>query len=98
MLEEIWRDTWAFKESYQCGYEEGLKEGREKGFEQDRREEDLNILFAFVQARFPALMPLAEDCRDLVTSNKVAQQLVLNVGLTQTEDEAKEHLLTALKQ
>ena len=93
VLDEILNETKAFKELRNRGREEGLKEGLEQS-----RKEDLDIVLTFVQARFPALMSLAEQCKTSVKSNKIVQQLVLKVGLAQSEDEARKHLLAALQQ
>lgn len=89
MLDEILNETWAFKELRQRGMEEGLEKARQQ---------DFSLLSSFVQARFPILMPLAEECRQVITSNDILQQLILKVTLAPSEDEAKQHLLAALTQ
>jgi predicted transposase YdaD len=96
MLDEILNDTWAFKELRKRGRDEGRQEGRQE-VQQKERQADLNILVSFVQTHFPTLMPLTEECKHVITSNKTVKQLVLKVGLAQSEDEARQHLLKALK-
>jgi flagellar biosynthesis/type III secretory pathway protein FliH len=108
MLEEILNETWAFKqlrqrgkeEGRQEGLQEGLQEGRQEGLQEGRaeaRQKEFHILLSFVQARFPVLTPLAEECRKVLASTETVEQLVLKVVLAQSEEEAREHLQTALK-
>jgi flagellar assembly protein FliH len=88
----------------EAGLEAGLEAGREAGLAAGREEgrgeglqRDFGILSAFVQARFPVLLPLAEECKRVIASTEILQQLVLDVTLAQSEDEARQHLIMALK-
>lgn len=49
------------------------------------------------EQRFCGLLSLAEECRHVITSVEIVQQLVLKVGLAQSEAEARQHLLIALQ-
>lgn len=105
MIEDILEDSWAFQElrekALEQGIQQGLEQGRLQGMQQGIQEatkqevERLRqILLAFVQARFPALVPLAEQQGKSFNHPEQLQALILNVSVAQSELEAKELLST----
>jgi hypothetical protein len=75
-----------------------LRKLRQREEEENKKEAHRYLLLSFVQAHYPSLMPLAEECRYVITSNEILQPLVRKVMLAQSEDEARLHLHTTLTQ
>ncbi len=107
MLEDILEGTWAFQELKQRGLEEGRKQGIEEGIKKGIKEgikegireayaqevqRQRKMLITFVRARFPALIELAEERARALSVVEDLQALILNVGLAQSEEEARQHL------
>jgi flagellar biosynthesis/type III secretory pathway protein FliH len=104
MLKDILEESWTFqkikKEALEQGLEQGLKQGLKQGLEQGRQQmlqvQRQNLLL-FVQARFPALIPLAEDaCKNIQEPGKV-QDLIQKTLLAKGEIEVRQLLLDARK-
>jgi flagellar biosynthesis/type III secretory pathway protein FliH len=108
MLKDILEESWTFqkikKEALEQGLEQGIKQGLEQGLKQgleQGRQQMLQVqrqnLLLFVQARFPALIPLAEDtCKNIQEPEKV-QDLIQKTLLAKGEIEARQLLLDAQK-
>ncbi|GCF07737.1 hypothetical protein [Dictyobacter arantiisoli] len=94
MLEDLLNDSWAFRELRQRGEEIGLAKGREEG----RIEGILESLRLLVQRLFPSLLALLEDFPQKSFTAKELNAILLQVVAAQTEEEARQYLLTALQQ
>jgi len=88
MMEELLAESWAFRE----WREKALVEGREEGLKQGMQQGMQQVLLAFVEARYPTLMALAEERCKALNNPKQLQALIISVGLAQTEQEAKKLL------
>ncbi|HEU5227195.1 MAG TPA: hypothetical protein VFU49_05230 [Ktedonobacteraceae bacterium] len=79
------------------GMQQGMLQGMQQGIQEATKQEVerlRQILLAFVQARFPALVPLAEQQGKSFNHPEQLQALILNVSVAQSELEAKELLST----
>jgi len=91
MLQDILRETKAYremtKESRQEGREEGIREGKLEGLRE--------ALLTLVQARFsnPKVTRLAKGQAAIIDDPAILQDLILKVGLAQTLEEAQRDLL-----
>ncbi len=96
MLDEILKESWAFKELRQEAWDEGLEEGKKEGLEQGLErglEQGLEeALFSLVEARFPNLLSLARERRSKLTSHATLQKLVVQMGIARSEEEARAFL------
>src|SRR5947209_2541817 len=96
MLDEIIRESPAYKRLIKKAYAESVQEGLERILEQVRKEELQQLwllLVKIVKARFPRLERLArkqgiviEEARDLI-------DLIVKVSAAQTMEEARQYLL-----
>jgi len=99
MLQDILRETKAYremtKESRQEGREEGIREGREEGIREGKLEGLREALLTLVQARFsnPKVTRLAKGQAAIIDDPAILQDLILKVGLAQTLEEAQRDLL-----
>ena len=94
MYQDILKDSYI----YQLIAQDGVEQGMQQGIEMERQQElqDLrNLVLGFVQSRFAALLPLASTTVAEITSKELLSQLVLDVGLAKTEDEARQALMAA---
>ena len=95
MLDDIIRETRAYKEmakeSHEEGREEGLREGRQEGQVESLRK----TLVAFVQARFSNSITtqVAKGQAALIDNPAILQDLIIKVGLARTAEEAQKYLL-----
>ena len=97
MLQDILRDTWAYKEIMQEGREEGLQKGLEEGREverQQRLKDQRQMLMTLVQVHFSNIAQLAQERADAIKDPEVLQSLILKVVAAQDEEEAKQILLS----
>jgi len=99
MLQDILRETKAYremtKESRQEGREEGIREGREEGIREGKLEGLREALLTLVQARFsnPMVTRLAKGQAAIIDDPAILQDLILKVGLAQTLEEVQRDLL-----
>ena len=92
MIEDILRETQAYKEMTKESLQEGLEKGLQEGLEKERqafRQTLINI----VQIRFPKLVRLTKKLAAIIDDTEVLQGLILNISTAQTIEEAKQHLL-----
>jgi hypothetical protein len=96
MLDEIIRESPAYKMMTKKAYEEGVKEGLERVLEQVRQEELQQLwqlLVKIVKARFPRLERLAKKQGIVIEEAKVLADLIVKVSAARTMEEARQHLL-----
>ena len=97
MLEELLAESWVFREWREKALVEGREEGLKQGIQQGMQQGMQQVLLAFVQARYPTLMGLAEErCKALDNPEQI-QALIISIGLAQSEQEVKKLLLTSSK-
>ncbi len=101
MLQDILRDTWAYKEIMQEGREEGLQKGLEEGRQEGREEgrqqrlkDQRQMLMTLVQVHFSNIAQLAQERADAIKDPEVLQSLILKMVAAQNEEEAKQILLS----
>src|SRR5260221_504937 len=101
MLRDVLRDTWAYQEIMQEGREEGLQlgiqEGRQEGLQeglQQRLKDQRQILMTIMQAHFPDLVSLAKKQMNEVQDPDMLQQMVLQLLVAQSGEQAQQVLLT----
>ncbi len=92
MIEDILAESWAFQELQEKALIKGREEGMQQGLEQGMQQGMQQVLLAFVQARYPALIGLAEERCKTFDNPEQLQALIINVGLAQSEQEAKKLL------
>ena len=90
MYQDILKDSYIYQLIAQDGVEQGIEMERQQEL-QDLR----NLVLGFVQSRFTALLPLANTTVAEINSKEILSQLVLDVGLAKTEDEARQVLIAA---
>lgn len=96
MLDEIIRESPAFKMLAKKAYEEGVQEGLERVLEQVRQEELQQLwllLVKIVKARFPRLERLARKQGIVIEEARDLTDLIVKVSAAQTMEEARQHLL-----
>jgi predicted transposase YdaD len=96
MIDDIIRDTPAYKVLTKEAHEEGVQEGLEQGLEQGRQRELQrlrHLLLDIVKARFPKLVRLAKKQGIVLEESDVLGDLIVKVSAAQTSEEAKRHLL-----
>ncbi|MBA2677399.1 MAG: hypothetical protein H0U76_03240 [Ktedonobacteraceae bacterium] len=91
MLENILKDSWAYKKWTKQGMEQGVKQGLEQGLLQARRQDIVSLL----QDHFPSLTVLAQERVSLLTTPEKLQSLLLKVANAKDEQEARSSLLEA---
>jgi hypothetical protein len=109
MLRDVLRDTWAYQEIMQEGREEGLQlgiqeglqegrqEGRQEGLQeglQQRLKDQRQILMTIMQAHFPDLVSLAKKQINAIQDPDMLQQMVLQLLVAQSREQAQQILLT----
>jgi hypothetical protein len=109
MLRDVLRDTWAYQEIMQEGREEGLQlgiqeglqegrqEGRQEGLQeglQQRLKDQRQILMTIMQAHFPDLVSLAKKQINAIQDPDMLQQMVLQLLVAQSGEQAEQILLT----
>ena len=95
MLQDILRDTWAYKEIMQEGLEKGLQKGREEGREEERQQrlkDQRQTLITIVQAHFPNIKDFAQKQANTVKDPELLQSLILKLFAAHTEEEATQIL------
>jgi len=92
MLQDILRDTWAYKEIMQEGLQKGLQKGREQE-RQQRLKDQRQIFMTIIQTHFPNITDLAQKRVDAIKDPETLQSLVLKMFAAQTEEQAKQALL-----
>jgi predicted transposase YdaD len=109
MLEEVLEESWTLQEilnkglaeGLKKGLKEGLREGRKEGREEGREEGQLQVqrqnLILLIQARFPALVQLAQDVCNVIQVFEELQGLFQKVLLAKDELEVRQLLLDAQK-
>jgi len=85
MLKDILKESWTFQEIRQ--------EGREEGQLQVQRQN----LILLIQARFPALVQLAQGVCNAIQVLEELQDLFQKVLLAKDELEVRQHILSAQK-
>ena len=96
MLDEIIRESPAYKRLIKKAYEESVQEGLERIFEEVRKEELQQLwllLVKIVKARFPRLERLARKQGIVIEEAEVLTDLIVKVSAAQTMEEARQHLL-----
>ena len=83
MFEDALKHSWA--------YQEILQEGEQKGL-QTELQGLRQLLESFVQVRFPNSMELAKERVSAIEQPKVLQEMILKIGIAQTEEEARQIL------
>ncbi len=74
-------------------YQEILSEGREEGREEGRLEHSRHILVVLTQVRFPSLITLAQRQAAAINDLKVLDDVIVKIGLAQTQEEVQAYLL-----
>jgi len=94
-MHEILRETPFYQEMTREAREEGLEKGLEKGMQKGRLQTLRDILFNFVQTRFPdpKLTHLAQSQIAIIDDPEVLENLILKVGPAQTAEEVQHYLL-----
>jgi hypothetical protein len=96
MLDEIIRESPAYKRLIKKAYEESVQEGLERILEEVRKEELQQLwllLVKIVKARFPRLERLARKQGIVIEEARVLTDLIVKVSTAQTMEEARQHLL-----
>jgi len=96
MLDEIIRESPAYKRLIKKAYEQSVQEGLERILEQVRQEELQQLwqlLVKIVKARFPRLERLARKQGIVIEEAKVLTDLIVKMSTAQTMEEARQHLL-----
>ena len=96
MLDEIIRESPAYKRLIKKAYEQSVQEGLERILEQVRQEELQQLwqlLVKIVKARFPKLERLAKKQGIVIEEAKVLGDLIVKVSAARTMEEARQHLL-----
>ncbi len=104
MIDDIIRETPAYKvltreaheEGVQEGIEIGLERGIEQGIERERQRALLlqrELLLNVVKTRFPKLVRLARKQGSVIDQVKVLNDLIVKVSGAPTMEEARRHLL-----
>jgi hypothetical protein len=96
MLDEIIRESPAYKRLIKKAYEESVQEGLERILEEVRKEELQQLwllLVKIVKARFPRLERLARKQGIVIEEAEVLTDLIVRVSAAQTMEEARQHLL-----
>ena len=96
MLDEIIRESPAYKRLIKKAYEQSVQEGLERILEQVRQEELQQLwqlLVKIVKARFPRLERLARKQGIVIEEAEVLTDLIVKVSAAQTMEEARQHLL-----
>lgn len=89
MLKDILKESWAFQEIA----EEARGEERKQALQRVRQ-----TLLSFIQARFPALMQLAEEQCNAIETPEQMEELLRKVILAQDEQEVRQHFLDVKKE
>src|SRR5947209_15872219 len=102
MIDDIIRETPAYKVLTKEAHEEGVQEGLERGIELglgQARQKELqrlrHMLLNIVRARFPKLVRLAKKQGIFIEEPDILDALVVKISIAQTMEEAKYQLLTA---
>ena len=96
MLDEIIRESPAYKRLIKKAYEESVQEGLERILEEVRKEELQQLwllLVKIVKARFPRLERLARKQGIVIEDAKILTDLIVKISAAQTMEEARQHLL-----
>jgi hypothetical protein len=100
MIDDIIRETPAYKvltkEAREEGVQEGIELGVERGIEQVRQRAlqlQRELLFNVVKAHFPKLARLARKQGSVLDEAKVLNDLIVKVSIARTMEEARQHLL-----
>src|SRR5690348_9197961 len=104
MIDDIIRETPAYKvltrESHEEGVQEGIEIGLERGIEQGIERErqralqlQRELLLNVVKAHFPKLVRLARKQGGVIDKAKVLNDLIVKVSIARTMEEARQHLL-----
>jgi predicted transposase YdaD len=105
MIDDIIRETPAYKvltkeareEGVQEGIEIGFERGIEQGIERERQRTlqlQRELLLNVVKAHFPKLVRLARKQGSVIDEAKVLNDLIVKVSSAPTMEEARRHLLT----
>ena len=92
MLRDVIRSSWAYQEIKMEGMEEGLEKGLEKGLQELRQ-----TLLEIVLGLYPALEPLAKKTAKAVSEPATLRHLIVQVSTAQSEEVARQVLLTSGK-
>lgn len=96
MLDEIIRESPAYKRLIKKAYTESVQEGLERILEEVRKEELQQLwllLVKIVKARFPRLERLARKQGIVIEEARDLTDLIVKVSAAQTMEEARQHLL-----
>jgi len=108
MIDDIIRETPAYKvltreareEGIEIGFERGIEQGIERGIEQGIERErqralqlQRELLLNVVKAHFPKLVRLARKQGSVIDEAKVLNDLIVKVSSAPTMEEARRHLL-----
>ena len=97
MYQDILRDT----DIYQMIIQEGIEKGVEKGIQQQQQQDlqDLRLsLLRIIQARFPKLAGFATEQTSNVTDLATLRELIVNISISQTPEEARQYLIEVVNQ
>ena len=93
---QMYQDILRESEIYQLIMQEGEERGREAEH-QRRLEDQRRTILRIVQAKFPQMARLAIDRTNAVTDLEELEDLIVYMGLAQTEDEAYQYLTRSEK-
>lgn len=95
-MHDILRESPYYQEILEEGREEGLEKGREQGREEERREQ-LEALrqtvIDIVLERFPKMIRMTRKQVAFVEDPAILRHLTVKMSISQTMEEAKQHLL-----
>jgi predicted transposase YdaD len=97
MLKDILKESWAIQELVQEVAQESVQEARAEERKQAIQRARQTLL-SFIQARFRALMQLAEEQCSSIETPEQMEDLLQKIILAQDEQEVRQHLLDVKKE
>ena len=96
-MQELFEESWAYREmvgkGITIGKEEGIKEGKEEGFMLGRLEEERQLLIGLISKRYPALIDFAKQQASTVNDPKILRNAVYGLFDTSTVEQARQVLV-----
>ncbi len=105
MQHDLLHDTPIYQLILEEGREEGIQQGLQQGIEQtlqqtlqQKLQDQRIIVQRIIQTKFPKIARLAIDKTDTIADEKKLQDLIVYMGIAQTETDARQYLLDIDKQ